>query len=278
MRPRYRWIAGAAAAALICTALYSKPVTRTYTVPIHKLAADQSFRIALLSDLHSCIYGRQQGELIERVLRGKPDAILLAGDIYDDQADPTGVRLLLDGLQEHAPLYYATGNHEHRVEDLSAVQALMDEFEVQTLSYRAVADLWNGVPVCVAGMDDIAADGGDLDRVTDRLSALRETLPEDCLTVLIAHRPAYWPLYQGFDLVVSGHAHGGQVRVPGVLNGLLAPDEGLFPQYAGGLYWHGAQAHVVSRGLARDWKPRVFNPPEVVFIDVVSAEEGSANV
>ena len=89
--------------------------------------------------------------------------------------------------------------------------------------------------------------------------------------ILLAHRPERIDEYKkyGFDLVVSGHSHGGQIRIPLILNGLYAPDQGWFPKYAGGMYKHGELTHIVSRGASNPLPvPRVFNPPEVVVIDV----------
>lgn len=90
--------------------------------------------------------------------------------------------------------------------------------------------------------------------------------------MLLSHRPELFETYQkyGFDLVLSGHAHGGQWRIPGVLNGLFAPDQGLFPEYAGGRYDYAEGTMIVSRGLARESTPvpRIFNRPEVVIVDI----------
>ena len=99
---------------------------------------------------------------------------------------------------------------------------------------------------------------------------------EEGYTILLAHRPERIGAYRQypFDLVVSGHAHGGQWRIPGLLNGLYAPNQGLFPQYAGGCYDEDGMAFVVSRGLARESTriPRLFNPPELVVVDLVPEE------
>ena len=86
--------------------------------------------------------------------------------------------------------------------------------------------------------------------------------------MLLSHRPELVDIYRGsgFDLVVSGHAHGGQVRIPGLVNGLFAPCQGWFPQYAGGVYALGSTTLVVSRGLCRNELPRVFNRPELVVL------------
>ena len=93
---------------------------------------------------------------------------------------------------------------------------------------------------------------------------------EDCVDILLSHRPEYAELYAlcGFDLAISGHAHGGQVRFPLFLNGLYAPNQGWFPQYAGGVYTIGDTHMIVSRGLMIDDLPRVFNPPELVIVTI----------
>ena len=93
--------------------------------------------------------------------------------------------------------------------------------------------------------------------------------------MLLSQRPERTECYRdsGFDLVVSGHAHGGQVRLPGMINGLFAPHQGAFPDYAGGLYALGSTTLVVSRGLCRNLLPRVFNPPELVALDLLPAED-----
>ena len=112
---------------------------------------------------------------------------------------------------------------------------------------------------------------------SDQLSAAAKAADPDCFAVLLSHRPERVEDYLAydFDLVLSGHAHGGQWRLPGLVNGLLAPDQGFFPAYAGGLYRLDENTDlVVSRGLARESTrvPRIFNPPELVIIDVMPAE------
>lgn len=100
-------------------------------------------------------------------------------------------------------------------------------------------------------------------------------MPKDSFNILLAHRPEYIEEYgqYPFDLVLSGHAHGGQWRIPYLMNGLIAPNQGWFPKYAGGLYRHGDMTEIVGRGLLLDWKPRLFNPPEIVVVDIESQRE-----
>lgn len=144
--------------------------------------------------------------------------------------------------------------------------------------YRAGGEcrsvLIQGQRVELCGVDDPKC-GGSM--WSDQLSAAAKAADPDCLAVLLSHRPERVEDYLAydFDLVLSGHAHGGQWRLPGLVNGLLAPDQGFFPAYAGGLYRLDENTDlVVSRGLARESTrvPRIFNPPELVIIDVTPAE------
>ena len=113
---------------------------------------------------------------------------------------------------------------------------------------------------------------GRVDTFRQQLDAVQAQTEPDHFTILLAHRPELFESYvsRGFDLVLCGHAHGGQWRIPGLLNGLYAPNQGLFPKYAGGRYEKDGTTMIVSRGLARwmDIVPRIFNPPELVVITV----------
>jgi predicted MPP superfamily phosphohydrolase len=105
--------------------------------------------------------------------------------------------------------------------------------------------------------------------------AFRELDEIPLYKILIAHRPEMIKHYKkySFNLILSGHAHGGQVRIPGIMNGLYAPHQGLFPKYAGGMYKHGNLTHIVSRGLSVNPRlPRIFNPPELVIISIESSK------
>ena len=126
----------------------------------------------------------------------------------------------------------------------------------------------------ICGVDDPSAFAGESGWL-EQFRACQALTGDSRYTVLLSHRPERGEDYQGkgFDLVLAGHAHGGQWRIPGVLNGLLAPDQGLLPAYAGGLYALEDTTLVVSRGLARESTrvPRLFNPPELVILDVIPA-------
>ncbi len=257
-----------ALALLVCAALYQGLVTRLYRVETEKLASGESIRIVLLTDLHDQIFGKNQEPLIKRVRNLAPDMICLVGDIVDDVRPHDGTALLLRGISGIAPCFYVTGNHEYWGVPLYAKQ-LMRQHGVTVLEGEsAIVDI-AGVALRVSGVDD-----PDYTRPWDYepLLAPFENLPDDLFNLLLCHRPDPIETISryGFDLVLSGHAHGGQARVPFLINGVYAPDQGWFPKYAGGLCDVDGTKMIVSRGLALyDGLPRVFNPPEVIAIDLV---------
>ena len=237
--------------------------TVVYTVESGDI--DAPMRIACLTDLHSCAYGAGQRELLDAVTAAAPDVVVLVGDIYDDVLPPDNTDTTLISLAENWPCYYVTGNH-----DATAAEEIA-AFGIAVLdgTYEELAV--NGQTLRVCGISDPRTHG------TAAFSAALAILNgqnagQEGFSLLLAHRPARVREYLpgGYDLILSGHAHGGQWRIPGLLNGLLAPDEGPFPQYAGGCYDMDGTAFVVSRGLAKESTrvPRLFNPPELVLIDL----------
>jgi len=236
--------------------------TVTYTVESGKV--DAPLRIACLTDLHSCAYGEGQRELLDAVAAAAPDLVVLAGDIYDDVLPPDNTDRTLAALAERYPCYYVTGNHDVFCGDAAASHG------VTVLNGDALSLEINGQHLLLCGLSDPR----ESPAFADDLSALNgQAQTAEAFTVLLSHRPARIGQYLpgGWDLILSGHAHGGQWRIPGLLNGLLAPDEGLFPKWAGGRYDLGATTFIVSRGLAKESTriPRLYNPPELVIVDIL---------
>lgn len=255
-------------------AFYNGLVVRKYNVISNKIAADESIRIALITDLHSHVYGDNQTKLVSLIKQQKPDIIALAGDIADDVVSIEGTKLLLDGLKGFRPLYYVTGNHEFWSGDIKNIRDTIRKYDITILenSYEQIKFKNSNIIIC--GIDDpdvvyYEKPDFDLQKVMNKnFTDLKDTSD---FKLLLAHRPELIGLYKNydFDLVLSGHAHGGQVRIPFILNGLFAPNQGWFPKYAGGQYKHGPLTHIVSRGLSYNPRlPRIFNPPELVIIDI----------
>lgn len=254
------------------------------TVKIYKITTDKlksSVRIMALTDLHSTIYGKKQKKLIKKIREYNPDVIVLVGDIAVDNKPHEGTELLLSDIAKEYPCYYVTGNHEFKSGEVTYIKEMIGGYGVTILEGNTALIDVNGQKIQLAGVDDPNGFDGSYyyeDGITDewreQLAHCKEELTDGIYSILLSHRPELIEIYRnsGFDLVIAGHAHGGQVRIPGMVNGLYAPNQGLFPKYAGGLYELGDTTMIVSRGLCRNIIPRVFNPPEIVVIDLEPME------
>ncbi len=258
-------------------ALWSEPITRNYVIETDKLEVDTSIRVVQLSDLHSTLYGDNQERLMKRIDDAHPDVILMTGDMIDDVRHYKGAMVLFQKLVERYPVYYTTGNHEYAQPLLKQLLKEMEDMGVHMVLNRYETLEIRGQTLCIAGIKDPFSIRSLREREATQQQLEVLDLPEEAerFTLLLAHRPEQWEIYQkeNADVVFSGHAHGGQLRIPGILNGLYSPNQGLFPKLAGGQYSDGDKTLIVSRGLSRVWYlPRVFNPPEVVVVDIKGVE------
>ena len=268
-------------AVLVCYALYGlcqEPRVARYS--IRATGDAKGIRIALVTDTHSCVFGEGQRKLTEMIDRQNPDVVLLGGDIIDDNMPLENSVTLLSDLGRKYLCYYVTGNHEYYngKQAFSDEMAMLGEWGITRLS-GDVADLEiKGSSIRICGMDDPCA-WVDCNGFTERehgsfgeqLEGLGSLTGKGIYTVLLTHRPERIEEYSqySFDLVLAGHTHGGQVRIPGILNGLWAPNQGYFPRYGGGRYEENGTVMVISRGLANNADiPRIFNRPELVIIDL----------
>ncbi len=228
-------------------------------------------RIALVTDLHSCAYGEGQRELIDAVDAESPDIILLGGDIFDHVLPDDNAEAFLAGIAGRYPCWYVTGNHEQKSgkERFDRQMEILDALGIERLGGQSLRFVADGQRFTLCGVDDPEAWGMDADEYQKQVRSLAGT---DGFSILLAHRPEYIDLYAecGFDLVLSGHTHGGQWRIPGILNGLFTTSQGLFPKYAGGEYQIGDTTLIISRGLARESVrvPRIYNRPELVIVEL----------
>ena len=231
----------------------------------------EGLRIVQISDLHGHEYGQDSEALLALVAQQAPEFIVVTGDLIDQESHLAMVPALARGLAAIAPTYYVTGNHEWAVGGVPRLKGILTECGVTVLSNQYVTLERNGDSLVLAGVDD---PNGYADQKTpEELYGEIQREAGDLCTILLAHRNDRFDQYAaaGYDLVISGHAHGGQWRIPGILNGLYAPNQGLFPSYAGGRYSFDGTVFLVSRGLARESTriPRIFNRPEVVVADLV---------
>ena len=243
-----------------------------YSLESEKLTAP--VRIVLITDLHSCSYGKGQRELIDAIHAQKPDIILLGGDICDDKLPHRNTELVLRAIADKYPCYYVTGNHEYWSREIEKILKIFESYNVPVLEGSFDTIDVRGQKLNICGISD-----PDILKYTDKNYSITEQLKDAALasengnyTILLAHRPELIDSYLNydFDLILAGHAHGGQWRLPGIINGLFAPNQGFFPRYAGGKYRFEDSYMIVSRGLARESTriPRIFNRPELVVIDL----------
>lgn len=261
---------GIAAALLVWAGLDTSLTVQIYTVESGKVEAP--VRLTLLTDLHSCDYGEGQRELLDAVEEQDPDLVLLGGDIVDDGLEMPEERALatVEALAERWPTYYVTGNHEYRTGRAEEIKELLAGRGAVVLEGTCALVTVGEQTLQICGVDDPAVGAAVWQSQLEDVTA---ALEGDVCSILISHRPERVADYtgRGFDLVLSGHAHGGQWRIPLLGVGLIAPNQGLFPRYAGGTYDLEGTTLVVSRGLARESTriPRLYNPPEEVVVDLV---------
>lgn len=240
------------------------------TVPRYKINSEKikkPLRIVLLTDFHSSSYGKKQQVLIDVIDEQTPDIILLAGDIAENVRNHKHTEELLEQISGKYPCFYTVGNHEEWSGECGKIKEMFRSYGVTVLEGDSKILDFEGQKIRISGADNSLP--------LEQYKACCENAGDDIFTVFMSHRPDLVDIYsgRGFDLVVSGHAHGGQVIIPHIMNGLYAPNQGIFPKYAGGRYTlaDGKTEMIVSRGLCKNILPRVFNPPEVVVIDIVES-------
>lgn len=241
----------------------------------HIPAAFSGFRIAQVSDLHNAEFGENNTELLKLLSESRPDIIVITGDLIDAQRADVGIALCF--AQESvkiAPTYYVTGNHEASSPQYNTLKSGLEAAGVIILEDETVYLERGGETIAILGLDDpdFIVKGDMFGEVPAMVSTkLRDLIADESgYTILLSHRPELFEIYvdSGIDLAFSGHAHGGQFWLP-FIGGLVAPDQGLFPQYDAGLFTDGSTNMVVSRGIGNSIIPfRFNNRPEIVLVEL----------
>lgn len=234
-----------------------------------------NFRIAQVSDLHNTEFGEGNTKLIEILSELKPDIIVITGDLID--ARHTDIKIALDfvkGAVQIAPVYYVTGNHEANCSQYGQLKTDLEMAGVTILEDEALQLECDGEMLTLIGISDpdFTIKGDIFNEVPGMVKAKLNSLIDDNnnYMILLSHRPELFETYVccGVDLVLSGHTHGGQFRLP-FIGGIVAPNQGLFPKYDSGLYTDGITNMVVSRGLGNSIIPfRFNNRPEVILVEL----------
>lgn len=240
-----------------------------------------NYRVVFLSDLHNKQFGKNNAQLLEAIEELQPDAVLIGGDMINGKPGEKLDRAvnLLRSLKEKYPVYYANGNHEHRIKLYPETYGDEAERYAAALEGIGIVPMVN-THVQLPGVN-LAIYGSEIDKYFYKRFITPEMAPEylpgllgspdpGTYTILLAHNPDYFPHYArwGADLVLSGHIHGGIVRIPIWGKGLLSPNVRFFPKYDGGVFHEGDSTMILSRGLGIHTIPfRLFNPAELIVID-----------
>lgn len=263
--------------------------THHFVVVRHTFSSDKikkPVRMVMLSDLHNYKYGKENVQLLTAIEKEKPDMIVIAGDMITakkkEKFDST--LALLGKLKECYPVYYAYGNHEQKISLYAERYGDMGKRFEKGLSEKKIEPLRNAH--CTLQDANITIYGLEIEheyfqRYTTKPmpeAYLEEKLgkaDKSSFCVLLAHNPDYFPKYAkwGADLVLSGHVHGGIIRVP-FLGGFVSPAVRFFPKYDGGLFREGDADMVLGRGIGtHSPNIRLFNPAELLVIDLSSPKE-----
>ncbi len=272
---------------LFCSFQNSHLETTYYTYKAEHLDAEfDGYRIVQISDLHNAKFGKDNQKLVDRIRECEPDMIVLTGDLVDsNHTNVDRAVQFVDEIVKICPVYYVTGNHEYWLE-ASEYDELMSGLTgagAVILDDQVVEISRGDAKFRLVGLDDRSLSDGTLEALFsdesirhDQAGQKEETADNENsekkeFTVVLAHEPQYLARYAsaGVDLVLSGHAHGGQFRLPFV-GGIVAPDQGFLPEYTAGEYYMNGTEMIVSRGLGNSVIPvRLFNYPEIVCVELV---------
>lgn len=276
-----RWFMIYIPAAILLLILFLYEENNWIGITAHKVSSEKlpagfgTYRIVQLSDLQSKEFGRDQKPLLRKVQKLKPDLIVVTGDLvdsshYDEKASLT----MMQGALKIAPVYFIRGNHEYAASRYPSLEKKLIEAGVHVLrNEHTTIELGDGL-IQLVGVDDPLYNrkrDGDAAKIEAHLSVALEGIEHpEAYTILLSHRPELFRVYAdyGMDLSLSGHAHGGQFRIPFV-GGVFAPEQGFWPKYSEGRHQLGGSEMIISRGLGNSTFPqRLFNRPEIIVIEL----------
>lgn len=231
----------------------------------------KGFRIVQVSDLHNKEFGKDQRILMKKIEKEKPDIIVVTGDLVDRRKWGTkNAMSFIDRAMEIAPVYYVSGNHEVWSGKYSIVRNKLLEKGVYVLDDDTVEIKNKNSHIFISGIIDTGYEDRE-NYVDDILRKVSKDIDDNTFSILLSHRPEHIKDYSeaGFDLVFSGHAHGGQIRFP-FIGGVYAPHQGFMPKYTSGMYQMKNTFMVVSRGLGNSVIPiRFMNRPEITVTELM---------
>ena len=281
-----KWLILIGVMLMLCIAEWMREIF-TFKITHYNIISDKlsglkrERKVLFLTDLHNNCYGKENKRLLDAVRMQNPDLILIGGDMLVGKPELT-TKVAEDfvcKLAEICPVYYANGNHEQRMKiypekfgtKYQAYTSSVEKSGVQFLENEHVDLMFDGYPIQIHGLE-IPREGYKKFRKTFiSLKQIEACIGKADLSkyqILLAHNPIYTDTYLewGADLVLSGHLHGGIVRIPG-LGGVITPQFRLFPKYSGELTVKDGKSVVVSKGLGTHTiKIRFLNPAEMIVL------------
>ncbi|MGF2772736.1 metallophosphoesterase [Bacillus cereus] len=234
----------------------------------------KGYKILQISDLHNKKFGDNQDVLIQKMKSIDPDIIAITGDLIDSKSYDAEVSMqLIREMVKKYPVYFVTGNHEQWSGKYNSLEKELKKYGVNVLRNEHVGIRKGEQEINLLGIDDPEFGTGNRDEgniIIDEIKKAKIEMQPDRYNVLLSHRPEFIKEYtnERLGLVLSGHAHGGQVRLP-FIGGLVAPNQGVLPKYTAGLYVEQNTSMVVSRGLGNSIIPqRILNRPEIVVVQL----------
>ncbi len=235
----------------------------------------QGFRIAQISDYHNGTFEKSNEQLVKKLTKCNPDIIVITGDFFDGKDEDFS--MCMDFIEKGikiAPIYYVTGNHEACIKEYKDLKKQLESFGVTVLENKTVTIKKDDAKISLIGIQDLNFYKRKNSKTIQ--NKIQNLMNDDTYNILLSHRPELFEAYVscGVDLVFTGHAHGGQFRIP-FIGGIYAPHQGFFPKYDAGLYTKNNTNMIVNRGLGQSSIPyRLNNPPEIILVEL-ETEDGN---
>lgn len=253
----------------LCFMIYAYYENTSLQVTNYEITSEEipidfnNYKIVQISDYHNAKSKKLNNELISKIKKEKPDIIVITGDLVDAYKTDIETSInLIKSIKDISPIYYVTGNHEEKIDNYSKLKESLEELKVRILNNETESIKKNGYKINLIGIND------PTNETICEIELKESSYDVKSYNILLSHRPELLDVYSknDIDLVLTGHAHGGQIRIPFV-GGLVAPNQGLFPKYTSGIYQKDTTTMIVSRGIGNSIIPfRINNNPELVVI------------
>ena len=232
-----------------------------------------NYRIIQLSDFHNTTSKKLTNQLVEEITREEPNIIVITGDLIDSRRTNVDVAIdFLGKIKDISPIYYVSGNHESRISEYETLKKEMNDLGINLLDNEVIEIQKKDDIINLIGIDDPSFSNtievDDCEIIEDQIKSVN--YDENFYTILLSHRPEAFKTYvnENINLIFSGHAHGGQIRLP-FIGGIFVPNQGFFPKYTSGKYEEKNTTMIVSRGIGNSLFPfRINNRPELIVVDL----------